>query len=143
MISDSLSECIEAIDGYMQRFPEAYASFKPRLHRLRAEMNEMRAILDTPPVGDGLPDLIAWPNDRRIRLFPTTDAGLRALAAEPLFGRYGAVVLTHYGVDANCEHVARLCKWLRVGQCSGDQVATTLAAVAAWREGGRQDWLPY
>jgi|GEM_PF-5306626 len=90
-----------------------------------------------------LPDLIAWPHDRRIRLFPTSDAGLRALMAEPSYRRYGIVVLTHYGADCGSEFVARrLCKVLRVGQCSGE-VATTLAAVSAWRKGGSQAWLPW
>ena len=89
-----------------------------------------------------MPDLIAWPHDRRIRLFPTSAAGLRALMAEPSYGRYGIVVLTHYGADCGSEFVARLSKVLRVGQCSGE-VATTLAAVSVWREGGSRSWLPW
>ena len=89
-----------------------------------------------------LPDLIAWPSDRRIRLFATSAAGVRALMAEPSHGRYGVDLLTHHGADGNSELVARLSKVLRVGRCSGEEIATKVAAVAAWRKGGSQQWLP-
>ncbi len=143
MISDALADCIGAVNDYMQRYPETYAQIGPRLARLVGEMDEVRAILDTPPAADVLPDLIAWRHDHHVRLFPTSDAGLRALMAEPSFGRYGCVVLTHYGVDAGSEPVARLCKVLRIGRCNGAEVATTLAATSAWRQGGCQAWLPF
>jgi hypothetical protein len=141
MISDSLFDCIEEMKDYIKRFPETYSAIEPRLNHLMSEMDDVRAHLDRSPALDGLPDLIAWPHDHRIRLFPTSEAGLRALMAEPSHGRYGVVVLTHNGADCNSEFLARACAGLRVGQCSGE-VATTLAAVSAWRQGGSQSWLP-
>lgn len=64
MLSDALAECIDRMDDYFQRFPEAYAGHGPRLHRLREEMDEVRALLDAPhavmPCKDTRPAFIKW-----------------------------------------------------------------------------------
>jgi len=48
MISDVLSEAVEDIKRYQRHMPDIYAN-NERLKRLVAEMDAVRALLDTPP----------------------------------------------------------------------------------------------
>lgn len=157
MISNAFAECIDRMDDYFQRFPEVYAEFGPRLHRLREEMDEVRALLDAPPVvkprknappatinpecsAERLPDLIAWTHQGRLRVFPASQKGLAALMACPSFARYG-VPLLHLGVDIRHTHLDSMAQsGLHIGCCEGDAVVDAVAAVAAWRALGRQHW---
>lgn len=95
------------------------------------------------PSGRELPDLIAWMQRGRNRVFPTSQAGVAALMACPTFARYG-VPLLHLGVDITHTHLDSLSQaGLHVGCCQGDDVRDAVAAVVAWGATGRQAWLPY
>lgn len=58
MISDTLFEAHEEIERYMREMPQVYDSIRPRLDALLAEMDAIRALLDTPPPG---PSVICLP----------------------------------------------------------------------------------
>lgn len=49
MISDTLADAAEEIRWYLEKMPEAYAEFAPRIDRLLTEMNSLRVILEIPP----------------------------------------------------------------------------------------------
>jgi hypothetical protein len=66
MISDALSECVSEIDRYLSNpmYAALYRFIERRLRRVRDEMDEVRAILDTPPNDappeDARPSIIQW-----------------------------------------------------------------------------------
>jgi hypothetical protein len=51
-ISDTLSDAINEIRGYLRNQPSMYASVRPELDKLLSDMDAMRAALDRPPFDD-------------------------------------------------------------------------------------------
>lgn len=54
-ISDILSDAVSQIETYLEDQSEFYSFIRPRLDTLLAEMNSVRAALDTPLHSDGDP----------------------------------------------------------------------------------------
>ena len=51
MISDVLSDLRESLDTYLEMYPDLYiGEIRERIIKLRDEAEEIRIILDTPPV---------------------------------------------------------------------------------------------
>ncbi len=48
MISDTLSEAVSTIEGYLRDFPAVYAAVKPQVEQLICHMDHIRSQLDSP-----------------------------------------------------------------------------------------------
>ena len=49
MISDVLSDAIHSIREYQEKCPQCYDDIRPRIDRVVATMDALRALLDAPP----------------------------------------------------------------------------------------------
>tara|TARA_B100000378_G_scaffold230812_1_gene195847 strand:+ start:1853 stop:2023 length:171 start_codon:yes stop_codon:yes gene_type:complete len=51
-VSDTLSEAVDEIRDYLDTNPGMYRAVRPRIEALLAEMEQVRVLLDTPPLSD-------------------------------------------------------------------------------------------